>query len=47
MCYINVIKQNLGSLLLGGLATFRGVGVGVGSLVSGACYFRDLLEATK
>ena len=46
MCYINVIKQNLVSLLLGGLATFRGGG-GVGSLVSGARYFRDLLEATK
>ena len=45
MCYINVIKQNLVSLLLGGLATFRGGGVG--SLVSGARYFRDLLEATK
>ena len=50
MCYINVIKENLVSLLLVGLATFRGVGgmgVGVGSPVSGACYFRDLLEATE
>ena len=40
--YINVIKQNLVSLLLGGLATFRGGGGG--SILSD---FRDLLEATE
>ena len=36
MCYINVIKQNLVSLLFGGFATFRR---GVGSLLSWARYF--------